>query len=133
MACLEITNTNTNTNRTDTITDLLKRIEKMQKDAIAANAIGNCNSCIIAPVYNTKPIAIYLCNNQLTATTTDGTICNRFRVEEVRGDITIFRLLATNGEETTCTNNTITCRNSCICCIQCFNPITCTITCPLAV
>ena len=34
MACLEITNTNTNTNRTDTITDLLKRIEKMQKDAI---------------------------------------------------------------------------------------------------
>ena len=31
-------------------------IDKMQKDAIAANAIGTCNTCVIAPVFNTKPI-----------------------------------------------------------------------------
>ena len=133
MACIEITNTNGTNTTNGTILDLLKRIDKMQKDAITANASGNCNTCIIAPMFNTKPIAVYLCNQELTAAvgnTTD--VANRFRVEEVRGDVVVLRLLTTVNEELTCTNYTITVKVSCICCIQCFDPITCVINCALA-
>ena len=41
------TNTNMNNNTNGSIVDLLKRIDKMQKDAITANAVGSCNTCII--------------------------------------------------------------------------------------
>lgn len=132
MACFEINNNN-NTTRNDTILDLLKRIDKMQKEAILANAQGTCNTCIIAPVFNTKPIGIYLCNELLTAALDDETTTNRFRVEEVRGDVVILRLLAVAEGELTCTNQTITVKVSCICAIQCFDPITCVINCALAV
>lgn len=130
MACLEFANTQTN--KGDNITDALRRIDKMQKDAINANRAGTCNSCVIAPLYNTIPIAIYLCNNVLTATTQDATEANRFRVEEVKNDVVILRLLTVNGTELTCTTNTLTCKIGCICCIQCFDPITCPVTCPNA-
>lgn len=133
MACLEITNTATTTTRNDTIADLLRRIDKMQKDAIVANAVGTCNTCIIAPVYNTKPIAVYLNNTVLTASVDDQTTANRFRVEEVKGDVVVLRLLVLADTELTCTNLTITVKISCICAIQCFDPITCTINCALAV
>lgn len=134
MACFEMTNTATNTNtRNDSIADLLRRIDKMQKDAIIANAAGNCNTCIIAPVYNTKPIAVYLCDGVLTAAVDDNTTANRFRVEEVKGDVVVLRLLVLADQELTCTNQTITVKISCICAIQCFDPITCVIRCALAV
>ncbi len=134
MACFEIPNTTTNTNtRNDSIADLLKRIDKMQKEAIVANAAGTCNTCIIAPVFNTKPIAVYLCNEVLTAPAGDAATANRFRVEEVRGDVVVLRLLVLADTELTCTNQTITVKIGCICAVQCFDPITCTINCALAV
>ena len=105
----------------------------MQKDAIAANAIGTCNTCVIAPVFNTKPIAVYLCNEALTVPIGNTTeFSNRFRVEEVKGDIVVLRLLSVVNEELTCTTYTVTVRINCICCVQCFDPITCVINCALA-
>lgn len=133
MACIEITNTNMNNNTNGSIVDLLKRIDKMQKDAITANAVGSCNTCIIAPVFNTKPIAVYLCNEALTVPIGNTTtFANRFRVEEVKGDVVILRLLTSVNDELTCTTYTITVRINCICCVQCFDPITCVINCALA-
>ena len=133
MACIEITNTNMNNNTNGSIVDLLKRIDKMQKDAITANAVGSCNTCIIAPVFNTKPIAVYLCNEALTVPIGNTTaFANRFRVEEVKGDVVVLRLLTTTDTELTCTNYTVTVKISCICCVQCFDPITCVINCALA-
>ena len=125
MACYEIANTTSTTNN-GSIAELLKRIDKMQKDAIAANAIGTCNTCVIAPVFNTKPIAVYLCNEALTAPIGNTTeFANRFRVEDVKGDVVILRLLTAVNDELTCTTYTITVRINCICCVQCIESINC--------
>ena len=117
MACLEIASTTSNNNNNGSIAELLRRIDKMQKDAIAANAIGTCNTCVIAPVFNTKPIAVYLCNEALTVPIGNTTeFSNRFRVEEVKGDIVVLRLLSVVNDELTCTTYTVTVRINCICC-----------------
>ena len=126
MACV-ITQTQTNKG---TILDLLKRIDKMQKEAVQLINENSCNTCIFSPMFNTKPIAVYTCNGRLEVPTTiDGaTLANFFRVENINGEETVvLRLLTTDGETLTCTPNTITIRVSCICGIQCFDSITCTL------
>ena len=126
MACV-ITQTPTNKG---TILDLLKRIDKMQKEAVQLINENSCNTCIFSPMFNTKPIAIYTCNGRLAVPTTiDGTtVANFFRVENINGDETVvLRLLTVDGETLTCTTNTITIRVSCICGIQCFDSINCTL------
>ena len=126
MACV-ITQTTTNKG---TILDLLKRIDKMQKEAIQLINENSCNTCIFSPMFNTKPIAVYTCNGRLEVPTTlDGaTTANFFRVENVNGDDTVvLRLLTLDGTTLTCTPNTITIKVSCICGIQCFDSINCTL------
>lgn len=128
MACVVTTPKTTNNN--NSILDLLKRIDRMQKDAVNLDALGNCNTCIFAPVYNTKPISIYTCNGLLTVNTTalDTTTTNLFRIENINNDETVvLRLIVVDGDALTCTNNTITIKISCICGIQCFDSITCTL------
>ena len=127
MACVTTTPKTTTNN---TVLDLLKRIDRMQKEAVILDAAGNCNTCIFSPVYNTKPISIYTCNGLLTVNTTAaGTeTTNLFRVENVNNEETVLlRLILVDGETLTCTNNTITIKVSCICGIQCFDSITCTL------
>lgn len=126
MACV-ITQTTTNRG---TILDLLKRIDKMQKEAIQLINENSCNTCIFSPMFNTKPIAVYTCNGRLEVPTTlDGTTtANFFRVENVNGeDTVVLRLLALEEGALTCTPNTITIKVSCICGIQCFDSINCTL------
>ena len=126
MACIEIANATSNTNNNGSIAELLRRIDKMQRDAIAANAVGTCNTCVIAPIFNTKPIAVYLCNEALTVPIGNTTeLSNRFRVEEVKGDIVILRLLSVVNDELTCSTYTVTVRINCICCVQCFESVNC--------
>lgn len=122
------TNTITNTNN-GTIAQLLKRIDQLQKEAIIANATNQCDNCMISAMFNTKPIAIYLCNTgtRFEVTANDVT-ANLFRVEEVRNDETVvLRLLVADDTtgEVTCTTFTIVVRISCICAVQCFDPINC--------
>lgn len=126
MACV-ITQTTTNRG---TILDLLKRIDKMQKEAIQLINENSCNTCIFSPMFNTKPIAVYTCNGRLEVPTTlDGTTtANFFRVENVNGeDTVVLRLLTLEEGVLTCTPNTITIKVSCICGIQCFDSINCTL------
>lgn len=134
MACCvnntTVTNT-TNVNNNCSIAQLLKKIDQLQKDAIIANAVNQCDNCMISAMYNTKPIAIYFCNNgdrlEITIPGTE-TVANLFRIEEVRCDETVvLRLLVeddTTGE-VTCTTYTIVMRISCIAAVQCFDPINC--------
>ncbi len=131
MACVITTTKNNNNNNNGTIVDLLKRIDQMQKEAVNLDLAGNCNSCIFAPVYNTKPISIYTCNGLLSVNTTPVTgavAVNVFRVEQVNNDDTVVLRLITVADDTlTCTLNTITLKISCICAVQCFDSITCTL------
>ncbi len=132
MACLVTgTSVTNNNNNNGTIAQLLNKIDQMQKEAIIANATNQCDNCMISAMYNTKPIAIYFCNNGIRFTvevgTTD-TTSNLFRVEEVRNDETVvLRLLVTDDEtgEVTCTTFTIVVRIACIGAVQCFDPINC--------
>ncbi len=130
MACY-VTGTATANNNVnnDTIAQLLKRIDQLQKEAIIANATNQCDNCMISAMYNTKPIAIYFCNNgtRFEVTVNDVT-ANLFRIEEVRGDETVvLRLLATDDTtgEVTCTTYTVVARIACIGVVQCFDPINC--------
>lgn len=130
MACCvtgNTTTTNTITNN-GTIAQLLKRLDQIQKEAIIANATNQCDNCMISAMYNTKPIALYFCNNgtrfEAAVGNTEST-ANLFRVEEVRGDETVVLRLLTDDGEVTCTNYTIVVRISCIGAVQCFEPINC--------
>jgi hypothetical protein len=105
-------------------------IDKMQKEAIQLINENSCNTCIFSPMFNTKPIAVYTCNGRLAVPTTlDGeTTANFFRVENINGDDTVvLRLLTLEDGALTCTPNTITIKISCICGIQCFDSINCTL------
>jgi hypothetical protein len=129
MACCNLSTTSTSTAvGRNSIADLLRRINEMQKAATVANANSVCDNCLISPMYNTKPIAVYLgCGNRFEAAVGQtGTTANLFRVEDVRGDDTVvLRLLQNVNQEVTCTTYTVVVRISCICCIQCFDPINC--------
>lgn len=132
MACFSntaTTTTTTGTNNNTTIAQLLKRIDQMQKEAVIANATNRCDNCMMTAMFNTKPIAIYICCNGTRFTApvgTTGTDANLFRVEEVRGDETVvLRLLIEDDGDITCTTFTIVVRISCIGAVQCFEPINC--------
>ena len=132
MACLVTGTTTVNTTATNgSIAALLSKIDQMQKEAIIANATNQCDNCMMSAMYNTKPIALYLCNTgtrfeaEVNNTTTT---CDLFRVEEVRNNETVvLRLLVENAEtgEVTCTTYTIVVRIACIGAVQCFDPINC--------
>ena len=132
MACLVTGTTTVNTNATNgSIAALLSKIDQMQKEAIIAHATNQCDNCMMSAMYNTKPIALYLCNTgtrfEAEVNNTD-TTCDLFRVEEVRNNETVvLRLLVENAEtgEVTCTTYTIVVRIACIGAVQCFDPINC--------
>lgn len=135
MACFSngcnqtVTTTRTTTND-NTIAGLLKHIDQMQRNAIANNNLNRCDNCIINTMYNTKPIAIYLCGGTRLAIEDGENTANLFRVEEVRGnDTVVLRLLETVDGNITCTLRTCVMNIDCICIVQCFDPINCTVAC----
>lgn len=123
------TRSNVNTINENTIAGLLRKIDQMQRAAIANNALSRCDNCLINAMHNTKPIAVY-CGCSRFAVEDGGMCANLFRVEEVRGNETVvLRLLEVDGDSVVCTRHTIVMRIDCICCIQCFEPINCAVAC----
>ena len=127
MACSQnFTQVQTNTN---SIVNLLKKIDQMQKEALFKyeNQEWTLESCLMSAMYNTKPISIYINNNLFVVNvglTQDST--SYFRIEEVRGnDTVVLRLLVLDNGILSCTNYTVVVNVNCICCLQCFNPINC--------
>ncbi len=133
MICYDTRNANNNNtnNNVMTIADLLRRIDKMQKNAVLANETDICENCMLSSMFNTKPIAVTLCSGQLNAFLgLAGGSTNLFRVEAVRGnDTVVLRLLENVDGVLNCTSYTIIVKIECICCIQCFDPINCETTC----
>ncbi len=128
MAC-GYTTTPTTPVQANSIAELLRRIDQIQKEAILSNIADRCETCMIGARYNTKPIAIYnQCGRvEVASSYNDVTPVNLFRVEEVRGTETVLlRLLEVDSAgNITCSNQTVVYRIGCICAVQCFEPINC--------
>ena len=89
-------------------------------------------------MFNTKPVALYTCNGplELPLTIPAGTFetTRLFRIEDVKNcDTLTLRLLVNDGTTTECTGQTAVVSLSCICGLQCFDPINCDLTCNAAI
>lgn len=125
MACMQ----NNNTQSNNYIYDTLTKIDQMQKEASIKHACDGCEGSLISAFYNTKPITIYLCSgvtfSVLVPDTSPNQTTNVFRIENVKGDSVILRLLQNVNNELTCTNYTAVLKIDCICGLQCFSPMCC--------
>lgn len=109
------------------IYETLLKIDQMQKAANIENACEGCEGGLLSTYYNTKPITVYLCGgSKLTVEIPDSeTTTTYFRIEKVKNDCVILRLLQKNCQALECLNYTVVLQISCICCLQCFAPICC--------
>ena len=136
MACYSMTTSvRTVPKNEDNICEILRRIEKIQNEAVAQSYHYQCDNCILPVMFNTKPIALWCnCCDRFTCvleTNTNKDVQARyFRVEEVRGNTVCLRLLDIDSQGCfICTDKTVILDCRCICAIQCFDPINCNI-CP---
>lgn len=126
MACQNINVHNEN------IFDLLRAIDKMQKEAVINMRNNNCDNCLLPVMHNTKPIRIYnaCCQFEVKLPGNEEKFVDVFRVEKIMGNNTVLlRLLACVNKEYICTPYTVVINTECICCIQCLEPINCTLEC----
>lgn len=108
----------------DCILDILKNIVKAQKFSFKDDDCVTCTGPLMTQAYDTRPVMITLQDDsKLTAyldVFSDKT--RLFRVEDLKGDCVLLRLLDTTSGCVKPTNLTITLRVDCICAIQCFQP-----------
>ena len=109
------------------IKDTVRRIDQVQKEATLQNACDRCEDSLFTSLYNTRPVSFYLCSGSAytvlnPATQTPTTL---FRIEDVRGDGVVLRILVQDGDAVTCTNFTTVLSLDCVCGLQCFAPICC--------
>ncbi len=128
MACPATTQTPCPTTR-GFIYETLCKIDQMQKAACVQTACEGCEGSLISAFYNTKPIVIYLRGGvryaiDIPETETQATV---FRIENIKNDCVILRLLTTNATtgDLECTNYTVILTIECICSLQCLAPICC--------
>lgn len=128
MACPVQANNPQTTSGRGFIYDTLVRIDQMQKAATIQTACEGCEGSLISAYYNTKPIQIYLCSGVKLAVDIPeslGLTTTVFRIETVKTDAVVLRLLQALDGTTTCTNYTVIVNIDCICCLQCLAPICC--------
>lgn len=109
------------------IYDTILKIDQLQKEATIQNACEGCEGSLMSTLYNTKPVSFYLCGGtpfSVTVPTTTNTT-PYFRIEEVRNDSVILRILVANGDTFDCTSYTAILGIGCVCGMQCFPPICC--------
>lgn len=127
MACSQTNYVATSTSSRGYIYDTLLKIDQLQKAASVESACEGCDGSLAAAFYNTKPIEIYLNGGTKlafdvpnTATTT-----TYFRIESVKTDAVVLRLITSTNGTMECTNYTAIASIGCICGLQCFQPICC--------
>ncbi len=105
-------------------------IDMIQKEIISGvetNCI-TCETSLITRAYNTVPVSFRCCSgNTLEAyLNTTGTTTSLFRIENVKDNryITV-RLITSENNELTCTNQTAIIDLNCVMMLQCFEPINC--------
>ena len=106
----------------------VKRIDQMQKEARLQSACEGCEGSLFANIYNTKPVNFYLCSGALfTVFIPDfsGTEVTLFRIEDVKDDGVILRLLTVADGVVICTDYTAILNLDCCCGMQCYSAICC--------
>lgn len=121
--------TKNTTQTTNYIIETVRNIDRMQKEISRETGCTGCNDLLVSQttIYNTKPV-IFRFGNGETFTALAGTEeTSLFRIQELKGNIVILRLLTFNAttEEYTCTNNTVLLDLNCVCSLQCLAPINC--------
>ena len=113
------------------IAKILKVIDVLQKESICENLPEGCSRPILGIVepnnFNTRPITLYTRDGSLFTVNyyVDNvlTTSSVFRVENVTGCCATLRILATNGETYTSTNEFVTINTECFCILRCLNDI----------
>ena len=132
MACCNANNNNNNNTpvvnpRTSYIREVVTKLDQLQKEATMQHLCEGCDGGLMTQIFNTKPVSVYLCSGVLFTVTIPETETTTtvFRIEDVRGDAVVLRLIDTTGEEPVCTNYTVIFDLDCACGLQCFQPICC--------
>lgn len=126
MNCNQNSISQTNNASKNLVKNTVKKIDQLQKEATLQNTCEGCEGSLFATMYNTRPVSFYLCQGTLFSAINpdDQTTTTLFRIEDVRDDGVILRLLIP-GDEVICTNYTVILNLDCACGMQCFAPICC--------
>ena len=113
------------------IYETVKRIDQIQKEVLLENNCVGCEGSLFSRLYNTKPVSFILCSGErFTALLTTGATAQSttyFRIKEIKGNCVILQLIDYSEETPVCSPNTIILDLDCVCGIQCYAPITCTL------
>ena len=113
------------------IFETVRKIDQLQKEVLLENGCIGCEGSLFSRLYNTKPVSFILCGGtrfeaQLDTTATAATT-TIFRIQEIKGNSVILQLIDYSADTPTCTNYTIILDLDCVCGIQCYPPILCTL------
>ena len=113
------------------IYETVRKIDQLQKEVLLENGCIGCEGSLFSRLYNTKPVSFVLCGGgrfeaQL-GTAADAATTTIFRIQEVKGNSVILQLIDYTGETPTCTTYTVILDLDCVCGIQCYSPILCTL------
>lgn len=111
----------------DCIYETVKKVDQLQKEAVIQSACETCEDSLCAQLYDTKPVSFYLSNGEAFKVEVPETHCHTtyFRIQELRGDCVVLRILTYKDCVWNCTNFTAVLNLKCVCGIQCFPPICC--------
>lgn len=131
MICDKASSTTTSTQSKNFIYETVKRIDQIQKEVLLeTNCIG-CEGTLFSRLYNTKPVSFTLCSGErfsaVTGTEATATTTTYFRIQEIKGNFVILQLIDYSTDTPTCLNLTTILDLSCVCGMQCYAPILCTL------
>lgn len=131
MICDKPTSVTVTTQCKNFIYETVKRIDQLQKEVLLENSCIGCEGSLFSRLYNTKPVSFILCNGarfeaQL-GTATDAATTTIFRIQEIKCNSVILQLIDYSGETPVCASYTTILDLDCVCGIQCYSPITCTL------
>lgn len=131
MICDKPTSVTVTTQTRNYIYETVKRIDQVQKEVLLENNCVGCEGSLFSRLYNTKPVSFVLCGGTrfgaLVSTAADAATTTYFRIQEIKGNCVILQLIDYTGEAPVCLPNTIVLDLDCVCGIQCYAPITCTL------
>ncbi|MDD4000649.1 MAG: CotY/CotZ family spore coat protein [Bacilli bacterium] len=109
------------------IKDTILKVDQAQKEALIEKECDTCERSLLQKIYNTRPVSLYLCNGKpfKAEIPCEGEYTTFFRIQEVKDDCVLLRILVKNGPTWECTDFTVLLDIECICAIQCFPPIWC--------
>lgn len=108
------------------IQNLLKVIDLLQRNSSSKFCSEEgCSRSYLGPsgslqCYNTRPISFYTKDGTLYTFSNDTVTSSFFRIEKVKNNCVVLRVLALTDDTYTSTNEFITISINCICAVRCF-------------